>query len=216
MFEQLDFFASSEGGEGGTGTVVSDSSNHEGQAVNTDTDVGNDNNTDFVAKDTVNVDDFNKLKLQLDKFTKTTEQAEHTIKELRSTNAKLKQDLMATKSDEEKVIEREAEAAAAKKEAFEFLSRAKATEVFTSAKLTEDDYKDLLDSIVTEDKEKTSLTAMQIATLVQTVVKRTEKAMREKILNETPPAPSGSTNSAIDSAYDAKVHRAMGLKHKRA
>ena len=66
------------------------------------------------------------------------------------------------------------------------LSKLRATETFVSAGLSEDDYKPLLDIVVSEDEESTKSKAQRMVDLIASQKKATEKAVKAELLKGTP------------------------------
>ena len=66
------------------------------------------------------------------------------------------------------------------------LSKLRATEIFVTSGLTEDDYKSLLDIVVTADEESTKARAKSMVDLIASQKKATEKAVKAELLKGTP------------------------------
>ena len=66
------------------------------------------------------------------------------------------------------------------------LSKLRATEIFVAAGLTEDDYKTLLDIVVSEDEEETRARAKSMVDVIASQKKAVEKTVKAELLKGTP------------------------------
>ena len=76
------------------------------------------------------------------------------------------------------------------------ISKMYAENTFAKAGIKEDDYKNILDSIVTEDPEKTKGLAETICSAMLKQRADVEKTLKEKITKGTPTPPAGNDNDA--------------------
>lgn len=72
------------------------------------------------------------------------------------------------------------------------LSEIKVKEAFVKAGLAEDDYKDILNMVVTDNEEDSVSRAQELVRLITVKNDATEKRVREEVLKNTTPPPAGS------------------------
>jgi hypothetical protein len=83
-------------------------------------------------------------------------------------------------------------------------NRVTAEKLFVGAWLKDEDYAELLDSIVSEDADLTTKTATSFVGLLKTQRETTEKAIKEELMRNNPKPPAGGGGGAIDKkAFDA-------------
>jgi len=83
-------------------------------------------------------------------------------------------------------------------------NRVTAEKLFVGAGLKDEDYAELLDSIVSEDADLTTKTATSFVGLLKTQRETTEKAIKEELMRNNPKPPAGGGGGAIDKkAFDA-------------
>ena len=109
-----------------------------------------------------------------------------TASELARVKKELKELQEKNMTAEEKLkleLEKAAEAQAQYKRE---LAKVRATEIFVAAGLTEDDYKTLLDIVVSEDEEATKVRAKSMVDVIASQKKAVEKAVKAELLKGTP------------------------------
>jgi hypothetical protein len=120
--------------------------------------------------------------------------SEDELKELRDKAQKFDAAEAEKLTNEEKLQKLLNEAAKSKTENAKLLNRTKAVSELAAAGLTEDDYKDLIDGIVSDDEEKTVNMAKSMAALISKKKSDYEADVKDKQLREFQ-KPSGG-NSA--------------------
>lgn len=109
--------------------------------------------------------------------------------------AKVKKELGELKNNnmtgEEKVNAAIAAAESKEKEFTRKLNRLDVEKLFVADGLTEKDYEDLIDDIVSEDGEKTLKLAKNLLSVIKSQKSATEKAIRAELLKDTPKPPPG-------------------------
>ena len=119
----------------------------------------------------------------------------HIFDKTASELSKVKKELNELKnnnlSDEEKVNAAIAAADARANEYSAKLNRLDVEKLFMADGLTEDDYADLIEDIVSEDSEKTMKLAKSLLTVVKNQKSAAEKALRAELLKKTPKPPAG-------------------------
>ena len=119
----------------------------------------------------------------------------HIFDKTASELAKAKKELNELKNnsltDEEKVNAAIAAADARANEYSAKLNRLDVEKLFMADGLTEDDYADLIEDIVSEDSEKTMKLAKSLLTVVKNQKSAAEKALRAELLKKTPKPPAG-------------------------
>ena len=115
-----------------------------------------------------------------------------TASELARVKKELKELQEKNMTAEEKLkleLEKAAEAQAQYKRE---LAKVRATEIFVAAGLTEDDYKTLLDIVVSEDEEETKVRAKSMVDVIASQKKAVEKAVKAELLKGTPKPEPGA------------------------
>jgi hypothetical protein len=120
------------------------------------------------------------------------EQFDKTASEL----AKIKKEL-SDKAAESLSAEQRAklaidEANAAKADYLKRLSKLKAEEILKGAGLTETDYSEIIDKLVSEDEESTVKTATAFSNIISTQKMAAQKAREAELLKNTPNTPNGT------------------------
>lgn len=120
-----------------------------------------------------------------------------TASELAKYKRELKELQEKSMTAEEKLkleLEKAAEAQAQYKRE---LSKLRATEIFIAAGLTEDDYKTLLDIVVSEDEEETKARAKSMVDVIASQKKAVEKAVKAELLKGTPKPEPGDPSKGM-------------------
>lgn len=109
--------------------------------------------------------------------------------------AKVKKELNDLKTtqmtDDEKVNAAIAKADSREKEFTAKLNRLDVEKLFVAEGLTEADYAELIDDIVSEDAEKTMKLAKNVLAMVKSQKSAAEKALKAELLKKTPKPPAG-------------------------
>lgn len=105
-------------------------------------------------------------------------------------------------TDDEKVKEQAKKMQEQYQKANLTISKMYAENTFAKAGIKEDDYKEILGNIVTEDPEKTKGLAEIICNAMLKQKSDVEKSFKEKITKGTPTPPAGNDN---DSGKDSKI-----------
>ena len=77
------------------------------------------------------------------------------------------------------------------------LAKLRATEIFVAAGLTEDDYKTLLDIVVSEDEEETKVRAKSMVDVIASQKKAVEKTVKAELLKGTPKPEPGDPSKGV-------------------
>ena len=117
-------------------------------------------------------------------FDKTASELSKVKKELAELKA-------STMSDDEKVNAAIAKAESKEKEFTAKLNRLDVEKLFVAEGLTEADYAELIDDIVSEDAEKTMKLANNVLSMVKNQKSAAEKALKAELLKKTPKPPAG-------------------------
>lgn len=117
-------------------------------------------------------------------FDKTASELSKVKKELAELKA-------TTMSDDEKVNAAIAKAESKEKEFTAKLNRLDVEKLFVAEGLTEADYAELIDDIVSEDAEKTMKLANNVLSMVKSQKSAAEKALKAELLKKTPKPPAG-------------------------
>lgn len=80
-------------------------------------------------------------------------------------------------------------------------AQAKAKQVLSGTGLSEDEYAPILELITSEDEGRTESIALELKTILANQAKSLEKAIREKVLKETPPPPAGGKPPEADDLF---------------
>ena len=120
--------------------------------------------------------------------------------------SKVKKELAALKttamSDDEKVQDAIRKAESKEKEFTAKLNQLDVEKLFVAEGLTETDYSDLIDDIVSEDSEKTMKLAKNVLTMVKSQKTAVEKALKAELLKKTPKPPAGDGDDKSISLSD--------------
>lgn len=104
-------------------------------------------------------------------------------------------------TDDEKMKKAIEDANAKEKEYLKKLNRLEVEKLFVADGLKEEDYKDLIDDIISDDAEKTTKFANNLLTMIKNQKSATEQSVRAEVQRNTPRTPSGtSTESGKDYA----------------
>ena len=119
----------------------------------------------------------------------------HIFDKTASELSKVKKELGELKNNsmtgEEKVNAAIAAANARESEFIAKLNRLEVERLFVADGLTEADYADVIEDIVSEDSEKTMKLAKSLLTVVKNQKSAAEKALRAELLKKTPKPPAG-------------------------
>ena len=91
------------------------------------------------------------------------------------------------------------------------LSKLRATEIFVTAGLSEEDYTPLIDIVVSEDEEVTKVRAKSMVDVIASQKKATEKAVKAELLKGTPKPVGGDP----DQGMTAEQFRKLSLLDKQ-
>lgn len=106
-------------------------------------------------------------------------------------------------TDAEKTAKALADAEAAKVDFAKKSNRLDAEKILVAAGLTEADYKDLIDGIISDDADKTKSMATGLATMVTKQKEAAIQKTKEELMDGTP-APSGGSGGAEEKSEDVK------------
>lgn len=127
--------------------------------------------------------------------------------------AKVKKELAEIKNnnmtDDEKV---QAAITAANNREKEFTAKSNRLEVeklFVSGGLTEQDYAEVIDDIVSEDAEKTMKLAKNLLAVITSQKSATEKALRAELQRGTPRTPAGDGSKPTKKDYATEISEAL-------
>lgn len=126
---------------------------------------------------------------------KKRKEAEAACTKLTREKSQLKRSQM---TEAEQAAEREREAAEKAQQYDRMMSSVEAEKIFVGGGLKEDDYKDFLEMIVSEDKEKSIAIAQGFMEILSKHTTAAAKAEREKVLKETPAPPVGGKGEDKD------------------
>ena len=101
-------------------------------------------------------------------------------------------------TEEEKKVAQEKELQENYKKANLMVSRFQAENIFAKSGLKEEDYSGILDSIVTEDADKTKVLAQAICGSIQKQKEAIEKEITDKIMKNTPNPTAGNGTSTVN------------------
>lgn len=105
-------------------------------------------------------------------------------------------------SVEEKAKQVLADAEKIKAENTRLLNRTKATGILVSGGLSEDDYKDIIDGIVSDDEQTTLTLANNMVKLISSKIQFTEKKVKEDSLKATPPPVGGTGEASLQTTKE--------------
>ncbi|WP_394919012.1 hypothetical protein [uncultured Robinsoniella sp.] len=140
------------------------------------------------------------------------------LREIETEYSKLKD---ADLTDAEKIQKVLDEATATKVDYTKKSNRLEAEKILVGAGLTEEDYKDLLDGLVSEDCERTKSLSSSLASLLSKQKAATEQKVREDLMDATKtPGGSGSGNPKDEKSEDVKfaedVASSFGMDNKNS
>jgi hypothetical protein len=126
------------------------------------------------------------------------------VSELSAANKELKQLKEAGLTDEDKANAAIQEAESTKKQYATALNKLSVEKLFVSEGLQEDDYKDLIDNIISEDSEKTKMLANEIIS----IIKKQKESLRAEMLKGNP-KPKAGEGSSSSSDYNKLIQEAQ-------
>jgi len=135
-----------------------------------------------------NGDDINNAKSKL-----TADQEE--LARLKAIEEEFEKSKNASLSAEEKYNKLLKDAEKQKTDYAKELNKMKAENILVSAGMTAEDYKDLIDGLVSEDADKTTAMATNFANVVKAKSEAAGKAKEAELLQNMTPPPSGSGNT---------------------
>lgn len=106
-------------------------------------------------------------------------------------------------TDAEKIQKALQDAESAKTDYAKKSNRLDAEKILVAAGLTEEDYKDLIDGIISDDADKTKSMATGLATMVTKQKEAAIQKTKEELMDGTP-APSGGSGGAEEKSEDVK------------
>lgn len=118
-------------------------------------------------------------------------------------------------TDEEKQAEQAKQMQEQYQKANLTISRMYAENTFAKAGIKEDDYKGILDNIVTEDPEKTKGLAETICNAMLNQRQQVEKALKDKIVKNTKTPPAGNDNDGGSESDVEKYKKLYADAQKR-
>lgn len=142
----------------------------------------------------------------ISKAKKGIEKLQEEIERLKPFEAELEQLKNASLTEQEKLQKQLEKAAEAEKNFRKLTNRVTAEKIFVSAGLTEADYSELLESIVSDDAELTTKTANSFVNLLKAQKEATEKAIKEELMRNNPKPPAGTaggTGEITKEQFDA-------------
>lgn len=110
-------------------------------------------------------------------------------------------------TDEEKFQNLIDETEEAKLSYLKELSKLEAMKIFVDAGLEEDDYSEILEDIVTEDKDRTSNLAKKMVGIIDMQKQLVEKKVKSDLMENTPKPPKGEDNEG-DLSIGEKIAKA--------
>lgn len=126
--------------------------------------------------------------------------------------ASLKKELRALKESnmtESELLQAELDKAQETQSAYmKELAKLRATEVFVTAGLTEDDFGSILETIVVDDAEISKVRAEQMVSLIQSQRDAVDRAVREELLNTTP-KPKGGGKGDLSATLQKEIELAQ-------
>jgi len=142
-----------------------------------------------------NNEELEALQRELDAAKLAKKKAESALESVRKENSQLKK---ATKTEAELLEEQKKEVEENARKYKTLMAGARAKNVLSTTGLSEDEYSPILELIIGEDEDKTEAIATELKSLLASQEKKLEKAIREKILKETPPPPGGKPPEGAD------------------
>ena len=133
-----------------------------------------------------------------------SEKLQEEIDRLKPIEAEYEKLKGSTLTEQEK-LQKQLEAAEKAEKLFKRQANKVAAEkLFVTAGLKDEDYSELLESIVTDDAEHTTKTATGFVGLLKAQKEATEKAVKEELMRSNPKPPAGSGGGIVDKkAFDA-------------
>lgn len=128
------------------------------------------------------------------------------LKQLQEDSAAYKKLQEAGLSDEEKIQKALDDAAASKADFQKKSNRLDVEKILVSAGLTEEDYKDIIDGLVSEDAEATKTMATNFANLIKSQKDSAIKKTREELMDgtNTPGGSGGGSGNPDEKTDDVK------------
>lgn len=127
-----------------------------------------------------------------DEAQKTKDGLQPELERLKGVEKERDDDKRARMTLEEQVQAAKTEAESAKREYTIQKNRLAVEKLLVGAGMAEDEYADLLDTLVTEDAKSSAKAANHVIGIVKAKTEAAEKALREKLLTGTPKPPDGS------------------------
>ncbi|MCB6569478.1 hypothetical protein LI142_08190 [Eubacterium limosum] len=90
----------------------------------------------------------------------------------------------------------------------------KVKEAFVKAGLTEDDYKDLIPAVTSENEEDALSRVEAVVKLVEAKTSATEKKVKESLLEDTPAPPGSGKSDKTEDSFAVKMAKKNGEKYK--
>ena len=113
-------------------------------------------------------------------------------------------DLKATSMTSDEKLQAElAKAATAQSTYAKELAKLRAKEIFVTSGLTEADYAQILDTVVSEDEETTKVRAKSVVDLIAAQRAAVEKAVKADLLKGTARPPAGEGSITLDTQIEA-------------
>lgn len=136
------------------------------------------------------------------------------LKQLQEDSAAYKKLQEAGLSDEEKIQKALDDAAASKAEFAKKSNRLDVEKILVGAGLTEEDYKDLIDGIVSDDAEATKTMATNFATLIKNQKESAVQKAKEELMDgtNTPGGGSGGEGGEEQTTAEKLVNKFLGNK----
>lgn len=129
-----------------------------------------------------------------------------TASELASLKKELRELQQSSMTAEEQLQIAMDEANALKDQYTRDISRLRVKEVFTESGLREDDYKDVIDTLVSDDETVSLERATKIVQMMKAREELVEKAVREQLLKDTPKPDGGDPKVPVDPKAKARKH----------
>lgn len=126
------------------------------------------------------------------------------LKQLQDDSAAYKKLQEESLTDAEKIQKALDDAAASKKDYEKKANKLDAEKILVAAGLTEEDYKDLIDGIVSDDAEATKTMATNFATLIKNQKESAVKKAKEEMMDNTDTPGGGSGGSGEEKSEDVK------------
>ena len=133
-----------------------------------------------------------------------------TASDLAKANKRVKELEEATMSADEKTKAEMDKALALKESYAKELSKLRAKEIFVTAGLTETDYGEVLDFVVSEDEETAKTRATSLVKLITSQKESTKQAVKLELLKGTSRPPAGSGTAGEDIAKRIESAQASG------